>query len=170
MVAITKQVDSCNFGNQLYQQVCTIHWCEFLLKKGFCYGWFCHFLLRCQLPPHTYCAVQMSRIWTPSILSAHSSHPCFWNQTWVTAVEHLWTLCGAVVALQSSILGGNWETAVSWKEVNLPETRCKTSFLNFKTIIMILSHSELKEEQYDTTNKMSFSVLCFYYLWCYALL
>ena len=34
-------------------------------------------------------AVQISRVRTPPIPSAHSSHPSFWNQTWVTLVEHL---------------------------------------------------------------------------------
>ena len=39
--------------------------------------------------PHTYCAVQISRVWTPPIPSAHCSHPPLWNQTLVTTVEHL---------------------------------------------------------------------------------
>ena len=38
---------------------------------------------------HTFSAVQVSRIWTPPIPSAHSSHCPLWNQTWVTAIEHL---------------------------------------------------------------------------------
>ena len=57
-------------------------------------------------------ATQISRVWTPPIPSAHSSHPPLWNQTWVTPVEHLWTFCCVGVALQRSIPGGNWHTTV----------------------------------------------------------
>ena len=37
---------------------------------------------------HTFSAVQVSRVRTPPIPSAHSSHCPLWNQTWVTAIEH----------------------------------------------------------------------------------
>ena len=59
-------------------------------------------------------AVQISRVRTPPIPSAHSSHPSFWNQTLVTLVEHLWTLCCVSVALQRSIPWGNRRTTVNW--------------------------------------------------------
>ena len=60
-------------------------------------------------------ATQISRIWTPPIPSAYSSHPSLWNQTWVTAVEHLWTFCCVVIALQKSILWYNRSTTVNWR-------------------------------------------------------
>ena len=64
---------------------------------------------------HTNSASQISRIWTPSISSAHSSHPPLWNQTWVTAVEHLWTIHCASVALQRSIPWSSRGTTVNWR-------------------------------------------------------
>ena len=64
---------------------------------------------------HTFSADQVSRVWTPPIPSTVSTHPSLRNQTWVTVVEHLWTLCVSV-ALQRSTLGGNRRTTVNWTE------------------------------------------------------
>ena len=61
-------------------------------------------------------APQICSVGTPPIPSAHSSHSFLWNMTWVTAIEHLWTLCCVSVALQRSILGGNWWTTINWRE------------------------------------------------------
>ena len=65
---------------------------------------------------HTFRAAQVSRVWTPPIPSTHSSHPSLWNQTWVAAVEHLWTLCCVSVALQKSMLWGSRSTTVNCEE------------------------------------------------------
>ena len=62
---------------------------------------------------HTYTA-QISRVWTPPIFSAHSSHPPLWHQTWVTAVKYLWIFCCISVALQRSTLWVTRGTTVNW--------------------------------------------------------
>ena len=56
-------------------------------------------------------------VWAPPIPSTHSSHPPLWHQTWVTAVEHVWTLCCISVAVQRSTLGDNWWTTVNCNKV-----------------------------------------------------
>ena len=66
---------------------------------------------------HTHSTAYFSRVWTPPIPSAHSSYPSLWNQTLVTPVKHLWTLCCVSVALQRSIPGGNRGTTANWSKV-----------------------------------------------------
>ena len=70
-----------------------------------------------ELLQHTYSAAQVSRVWTPPIHSAHSSHPSLWNKTWVTAVEHLWTICCTSVRCHRSIPWVTRGTTVNWGEI-----------------------------------------------------
>ena len=65
---------------------------------------------------HTYSTDQISRVWTPPIPSAHSSHPLLRNQTLVTTIEHLWPLCCVIIAFQRSIPWSNRWTTVNWSE------------------------------------------------------
>ena len=65
----------------------------------------------------TYSTAQISRVWTPPIPSAHSSHSHHWNQTWVTAEKRHRTICCASVVCHRSILRGNRRTTVNWETV-----------------------------------------------------
>ena len=53
------------------------------------------------------CTAQISRVWTPPIPSAHSSHSPLWNQILATAVEYLCTLSCVGIVLQISTLWCN---------------------------------------------------------------
>ena len=61
--------------------------------------------------------MQISRVWTPPIPSAHSFHPPLRNQTLITTVEQFWTPCCISVALHRSILRSNRWTAVNWRSI-----------------------------------------------------
>ena len=79
-------------------------------------------------------ASQISRVWTPPTPSAHSSHPPLWNPTWVTAVEHLWTLCCVSVALQRSILWCNRWSTVNWRRHWMTNNLHRQNVLSSETL------------------------------------